>query len=377
MVWYHYYTHFSRSQHTTHTTITMTAPTATQQHQLAPLSAQTSLKRSRVLFDTTTSSSSAPSNKATTTSQTPLFAATEAFVPPLFDSLLHQQTIQRKIRLQYPGEYSKLAFQAVDDENNDFGAADDAEGGEKRHRKETATARAVREIRKEAMDRLRSGEDYDVVDDVGAEGRLVIHREVDMKKSSSLVNHHHQGGFGGGALVVTGGNNNAAASAAPNSTEQPKVGQPIRSGGILVRRDDDYSNNISTSIPTPKWHAPWKLSTVLSSHLGWVRSIAFDPHNTLFATGGNDRVIKIFDLAKACVASQDALKITLTGHISPVRGLAFSERHPYLFSAGEDKLVKCWDLETNQVIRHYHGHLSGVFALKLHPTLDLLVTGGR
>lgn len=40
-------------------------------------------------------------------------------------------------------------------------------------------------------------------------------------------------------------------------------------------------------------------------------------------------------------------------------------------------MVKCWDLETNQVVRHYHGHLSGVFELKLHPTLDLLVTGGR
>jgi WD40 repeat protein len=39
--------------------------------------------------------------------------------------------------------------------------------------------------------------------------------------------------------------------------------------------------------------------------------------------------------------------------------------------------VKCWDLETDQVIRHYHGHLSGIFALSLHPTLDILVTGGR
>ena len=68
--------------------------------------------------------------------------------------------------------------------------------------------------------------------------------------------------------------------------------------------------------------------------------MAFDPTNTLFATGGADRVIKVFDLARACVASPDALKITLTGHISPVRGLAFSDRHPYLFSAGEDKMVK-------------------------------------
>jgi pleiotropic regulator 1 len=40
-------------------------------------------------------------------------------------------------------------------------------------------------------------------------------------------------------------------------------------------------------------------------------------------------------------------------------------------------MVKCWDLETNKVIRHYHGHLSGVYTLALHPTLDVLVTGGR
>jgi len=29
------------------------------------------------------------------------------------------------------------------------------------------------------------------------------------------------------------------------------------------------------------------------------------------------------------------------------------------------------------VIRHYHGHLSGVYSLCLHPTLDVLVTAGR
>ena len=36
-----------------------------------------------------------------------------------------------------------------------------------------------------------------------------------------------------------------------------------------------------------------------------------------------------------------------------------------------------WDLEYNKAIRHYHGHLSGVFCLALHPTLDILITGGR
>ena len=121
-------------------------------------------------------------------------------------------------------------------------------------------------------------------------------------------------------------------------------------------------------VPTPNWHANWELSAVISGHLGWVRSIAFDPSNEWFATGSVDRTIKvkkkmksichyhwmrmltfvlylcytqIWDLAKCCAGAEGGLKLTLTGHIHSIRGLAVSARHPYLFSAGEDKLVKC------------------------------------
>ncbi|KAK8444852.1 hypothetical protein SEVIR_9G214000v4 [Setaria viridis] len=123
--------------------------------------------------------------------------------------------------------------------------------------------------------------------------------------------------------------------------------------------------------PRPAWHAPWKNYRVISGHLGWVRSIAFDPGNEWFCTGSADRTIKIWDLASG------TLKLTLTGHIEQIRGLAVSQRHTYLFSAGDDKQVKCWDLEQNKVIRSYHGHLSGVYCLALHPTIDVLLTGGR
>jgi pleiotropic regulator 1 len=121
-------------------------------------------------------------------------------------------------------------------------------------------------------------------------------------------------------------------------------------------------------VPTPQWHANWELSAVISGHLGWVRSLAFDPSNEWFATGSVDRTIKvrslmvsylppasirspflsvmftlaqIWDLAKCCAGAEGGLKLTLTGHIHSIRGLAVSARHPYLFSAGEDKLVKC------------------------------------
>lgn len=147
----------------------------------------------------------------------------------------------------------------------------------------------------------------------------------------------------------------------------------------------------TTRTVKPTYHAPWKLVRVISGHLGWVRSVAVEPGNKWFVSGAGDRVIKVWDLASG------ELRLSLTGHISTVRGLAVSPRHPYLFSCGEDKvrianlnyrriqsilttfeqMVKCWDLEVNKVIRHYHGHLSGVYSLSLHPTLDVLVTAGR
>lgn len=124
-------------------------------------------------------------------------------------------------------------------------------------------------------------------------------------------------------------------------------------------------------IPKPTWHPPWKLMRVISGHEGWVRTVAVDPSNEWFASSGNDRLIKIWDLASG------TLKLSLTGHMASVRALAISDRHPYLFSASEDCEVKCWDLEQNMAIRNYHGHLSGVYCISLHPTLNLLATGGR
>ena len=126
-----------------------------------------------------------------------------------------------------------------------------------------------------------------------------------------------------------------------------------------------------SSFIQPRWHAPWKLYRVAAGHTGWVKCVAIEPNNEWFATGSNDRTIKIWDLATG------KIKLTYTGHVAAVRDICISERHPYLFSAGEDKTVKCWDLEQNRVVRHYHGHLSAVNAVRMHPTLNMLFTAGR
>lgn len=120
-----------------------------------------------------------------------------------------------------------------------------------------------------------------------------------------------------------------------------------------------------------KWHAPWKLHRVIQGHQGWVKTLDIDPSNEWFATGSNDRMIKIWDLATG------VLRLSLTGHTHNVRAVRIHPKFKYLFSAGEDNMVKCWDLEQNKVIRHYHGHLSGVYCMDVHPEDGYLFTGAR
>ncbi|CED85314.1 pre-mrna-splicing factor prp46 [Phaffia rhodozyma] len=230
----------------------------------------------------------------------------------------------------------------------------------------------------------------DVSTQVGIRSR--VHAEY--KDSQSLppsLAAMQAGGVGGpkrpkaasgtaGQLMIGNGDtptNGSSSKPDPNAPSQSLVSYRHSIG--LAGQGGQHSSLLSQQLMKrkearevqPEYHAQWKLTRVISGHLGWIRSVAVEPGNQWFATGAGDRVIKIWDLASG------ELKLSLTGHISTVRGLAVSPRHPYLFSCGEDKMVKCWDLEVNKVIRKYHGHLSGIYSLALHPTLDVLVTAGR
>ncbi|OEH75142.1 wd g-beta repeat-containing protein [Cyclospora cayetanensis] len=166
--------------------------------------------------------------------------------------------------------------------------------------------------------------------------------------------------------VSEGGSSKAAATGGGGGAAAAVVPLGLSSGELVGLRLRQVLEPLK-----PQWHAPWKLQRVISGHLGWVNCVSVDPTNNFFATGSNDRLLKIWDLATG------QLKLSLTGHVSSLRDIQISDRHPYLFSCGEDGRVKCWDLEQNRVVRDYHGHLSGVYTLALHPSLDILCSGGR
>ena len=253
--------------------------------------------------------------------------AGSVLLPPLHDPILHRTTIERKLRL---GQYT------LDPSWNPSKSG-------------STTVQILKDLRREALNL----QGYAAQEDDQESSNMKKKKKKKKKTSTALVNRSSsmtpslQGLEGTrtsdskGTLIVSAksSNTNTANSTTTTSNNNNNNILSLPPQSTNTKRILTSSTS-TTKIPTPKWHAPYKLQSVLSSHLGWVRSLAFDPTNDFFATGGADRVIKLFDLAKSSVGREDALKLTLTGHVGPVRGLGFSERHPYLFSAGEDKQVK-------------------------------------
>ena len=274
------------------------------------ISAQSSLKRARLLF---TPNDSSMSNEA---------IAASIILPPLHDPVIHKASVLRKLQMR------RLTF-----EPNDT----DQSGMLESNSSSSSTMKVLNQIKDEALNLQ------------GLSSKSKSKKKKRTSNALSIIDPSTSKSSLGGLSGIRASDENGTLIVHKVQTNEHErenenhhiLALPSTKKGILTK------SSKSTRIPKPKWHAPWRLSSVISSHLGWVRSVAFDPTNEMFATGGADRVIKIFDLAKASVGREDALKITLTGHVGPVRGLAFSERHPYMFSAGEDKQVKvnimgCW-----------------------------------
>ena len=156
----------------------------------------------------------------------------------------------------------------------------------------------------------------------------------------------------------------------PQPSKQKKV-FPIAPAPVIDERSSRAKERASSNKPAPKQHRQWYNYCTLTGHNAWVRAVAVDPYNDFFITGSTDRMLKIWDLAKA------ELRITLTGHIGAIHDLEISKKSPYLFSCCDAKCIYCWDLTKNSIIRDFHGHLSGVYCLSLHPTLDIFMTGSR
>jgi hypothetical protein len=139
-------------------------------------------------------------------------------------------------------------------------------------------------------------------------------------------------------------------------------------GTTLAAADDDGAMHFWQDPLATPGSRPLPL---VKGHDDGIRALAFAADGSRFATGGEDRTVKVWD------ARARQVERTLMGHRRRILAAAFSPDGKALASAGDDEVVRLWDPATGTPLRELRGHTDSVYALAFSPDGRLLVSGGH
>jgi WD40 repeat protein len=115
--------------------------------------------------------------------------------------------------------------------------------------------------------------------------------------------------------------------------------------------------------------ATGKLISSLNAYSQQVNAVVISPDGKTLVSGSDDNTIKIWNLATGKQIR------TLTGHSDSVRTLAISLDSQTLVSGSDDNTIKIWDLATGEEIRTLVGHTFWVRSVAISPDAVTLASG--
>jgi U3 small nucleolar RNA-associated protein 13 len=124
----------------------------------------------------------------------------------------------------------------------------------------------------------------------------------------------------------------------------------------------------------PELASPTQINNALYTRLAHekvINCVAFSPNDKLFASGSQDKTIKVWNREGEEVA-------TLQGHRRGVWALQFSPVEKCLASASADKTIKLWSLTDFTCLKTLEGHTASVLRVAFVTNgMQLLSTGGE
>ncbi|MEH2206789.1 MAG: NACHT domain-containing protein [Nostoc sp.] len=106
-------------------------------------------------------------------------------------------------------------------------------------------------------------------------------------------------------------------------------------------------------------------------HTNWIRSIAFSPDGATLASGSADHTVRLWDI------NTGECRNTFEGHISLVTSVAFNPNGAMLASGSDDQTIRLWDVNTGECHEPLRGHTSWVRSIAFSPDGVILASGSE
>lgn len=106
----------------------------------------------------------------------------------------------------------------------------------------------------------------------------------------------------------------------------------------------------------------------IGAHDGDVAEIAFHPNNQQFLTAGSDGTLKLWQLP--IVPPR-----TLAGHTAAARAVALSPNQPLAVTGGDDKVLRVFNTQNAQLVREIAGQAAAIHAVAVRNDTALIASG--
>lgn len=122
----------------------------------------------------------------------------------------------------------------------------------------------------------------------------------------------------------------------------------VSDGALIARLSDDAASQVSAPAGSPAAteEATNDVNSFASAKSAssdlYIRSVCFSPDGKFLATGAEDRLIRIWDIAKKQIV------MVLQGHEQDIYSLDYFPSGDKLVSGSGDRTVRIWDLRTGQ-----------------------------
>ena len=136
---------------------------------------------------------------------------------------------------------------------------------------------------------------------------------------------------------------------------------------LITASMDEYSAVIDlTQLTTPDFSADTQVSKWLTQHVGRVLSTVYHPQGTYFATGSEDKTIKVWNPETYNVL------VNFDANDDAVYSLAYAIGEDVIVSGSADSAVRTWRVTaetgdggamTGALVREYNGHQGAVYGV--------------